>query len=398
MERIGIFGGTFNPPHIGHIRAAKCAMERLKLDRLILIPTGISPHKEVTPGASAEDRLEMLRISARCIPGSEVSDLELRREGKSYTVDTVAALRKEYPDDELVLLMGTDMFLSFDRWVRPEEIWKEATLGVFYRGEKKETEAIAQQQKKLEALDARVELCHNPVTEISSTDLRRMIVFRCADPFLCPGVGDYIRAHNLYEVNKDRRNLPMEALAEEAIFLLKDNRKAHVRGVRKMAAILAEKYGDNVVDAERAGLLHDVTKAIDGPLQLTFCQEYGITLNKFSSENPKTLHALTGSVVARELFGENDAVCEAIRWHTTGRPNMTKLEKIVYLADYTEENRKFPGVEQLRETVLRDLDEGMKLGLEMTLEQLRSQNRQIAQASLDAAEYFRKLCAQKENS
>ena len=397
MERIGIFGGTFNPPHIGHMRAAKCAMEHLKLDRLILIPTGISPHKEVSPGASAEDRLEMLRISAAQVPGSEVSELELRREGKSYTVDTVAQLRKEFPDDELVLLMGTDMFLSFDRWYRPEDIWKEATLGVFYRGDKKETESIAEQQKKLEALGAKVELCHNPVTEISSTDLRRMIVFRCADPFLCPGVGDYIRAHNLYEVHKDRRNLPMEELAEEAISLLKDNRKAHVRGVRKMAAILAERYGANVTDAERAGLLHDVTKAIDGPLQLTFCSEYGITLNKFSSENPKTLHALTGSVVARELFGENDAVCEAIRWHTTGRPHMTLLEKIVYMADYTEENRSFPGVEQLRETVLRDLDEGMKMGLEMTLEQLRSQNRQIAQASLDAAEYFRQLCAEKKN-
>lgn len=398
MERIGIFGGTFNPPHVGHMRAAACAAEHLKLDRLIMIPTGIAPHKTVMPGATGQQRLEMLKLSASAMENTEVSDLELRREGKSYTVDTVAQLRRTHPDDELVLLMGTDMFLSFDRWYRPEEIMKEVTLGVFYRGEKHEKDAIEVQKQKLEAMGAKVELCHNPVTEISSTDLRRMIVFGCADPFLCPGVGDYIRAHGLYSVGKDRCNLSIDELEEEVMSLLKDNRKAHVKGVRKMAAKLAKQYGANVEDAERAGLLHDVTKAIDGPLQLTFCQEYGILLNKFSSENPKTLHALTGSYVAQRLFGENEAVVTAIRWHTTGRAEMSLLEKIIYLADYTEENRDFPGVEELRETVLRDLDEGMRMGLEMTMSQLTQQKREIAQASVDALAYFRRVCAARSDS
>ena len=398
MERIGIFGGTFNPPHIGHMRAAACAVEHLHLDRLMLIPNGIAPHKTVSPGATGAQRLEMLRMSAEGIEKAELSDLELRREGKSYTVDTVAQLRAEHPDDELILLMGTDMFLSFDQWYRPEEILKEVTLGVFYRGEKQEQSAIDAQKAKLESQGAKVELVRNPVTEISSSDLRRMLVFGCADPFLCPGVGDYIRENHLYGVGKNLRNLPMEELETEAIDLLKDNRKAHVRGVRKMAGILARRYGADVTDAERAGLLHDVTKAIDGPLQLTFCREYGITLNKFSSENPKTLHALTGSYVAKRLFGENDEVVTAIRWHTTGRAHMGLLEKIVYIADYTEENRKFPGVDRLREAAMRDIDEAMLMGLEMTIAQLTEQKREIAQASLDAREYFRQVCAAKNHS
>lgn len=393
MERIGIFGGTFNPPHVGHIRAAACAAEHLNLNRLIMIPTGIAPHKTVMPGATGQQRLEMLRISASGMKNTEVSDLELKREGKSYTVDTVAQLRQTYPDDELVLLMGTDMFLSFDRWHRPEDIMKEVTLGVCYRGDKHEKDAVEAQKQRLEAMGANVELCYNPVTEISSTDLRRMIVFGCADSFLCPGVGDYIRKHGLYGVSKNRRNLSVDELEEEVMSLLKDDRKAHVRGVRKMAAELAKRYGADVEDAERAGLLHDVTKAIDGPLQLTFCREYGIFLNKFSSENPKTLHALTGSYAAQRLFGENDAVVTAIRWHTTGRPEMSLLEKIIYLADYAEENRRFPGVEELRKTVLRDLNEGMVMGLEMTMAQLTAQKREIAQASVDALAYYRRVCA-----
>ena len=395
MERIGIFGGTFNPPHIGHMRAAEFAMAHLNLSRLLMIPTGISPHKQVAPGASSRQRLEMLKLCIDGMPGVEASDLELRREGKSYTADTIDELRRVYPRDELVLLMGTDMFLSFDHWYCPEKIIREAVLGVFYRGNPREREAVEAQKQKLEAMGARVELVENPVTEISSSDLRRMLMLHCADPFLCPQTADYIRRKNLYGVGRDLRNLPMDQLEEAVVSLLKPSRVRHVLGVAKMAGELAEAYGADGTDAQRAGLLHDVTKALDGPLQLTFCQQYGIVLNKFSTENPKTLHALTGSIAARERFGENEAVCTAIRWHTTGRAEMGLLEKIVYLADYAEENRDFPGVEKLREAVWRDLDEGMHLGLEMTLEQLRGQQRQIAPASLEAAAYFQALCQKK---
>lgn len=390
MERIGIYGGTYNPPHVGHMRAAAHAIEALKLDRLLLIPNNIAPHKQMPEdAATAQQRMDMLRMSAKGLEKTEILDLELQRDGKSYTSDTVTQIRKIYPEGELFLLMGTDMFLNFLTWHEYRTISDQVTLAVFYRGERGEQEAVCWQQERLEEMGIRVVRICNPVTAISSTDLRRMLIFGCADPYLCPGVGDYIRAQGLYDTGTDYKNLPMDALEETVVKLLKENRVAHVLGCRDAAVELARQYGENEVDAARAGLLHDITKALDGPLQLTLCSEYDILLSKFSQENPKTLHALTGSLVAEQVFGENQAVVTAIRYHTTGRPAMSRLEKILYLADYIEVNRNFPGVDRLRAAAHRSLDEGMLMGLEMTLSQLREQKRQISQNSIDAARYLR---------
>lgn len=389
MERIGIYGGTFNPPHVGHMRAAAHAIDRLGLTKLLLVPNGTAPHKQMAQGASAQQRLDMLKMSASGMEKVEICDLEVRRKGKSYTVDTVTQLRERNSGAELVLLMGTDMFISFLNWYKPEEILRHVTLAVFCRGEKNETQKIAAQKETLEAMGAKVELVENPVTAISSTDLRRMLVFRCADPFLCSGVGDYIREKGLYGTGKDYTGLSMEELEREVVALLNPNRVAHVLGCRDCAVELAKHYGEDVTDAARAGLLHDITKAIDGPLQLTLCDEYGIVLNKFSQENPKTLHALTGSLVAQTVFGENENVVRAIRHHTTGRADMTLLEKIIYIADYIEVNRDFPGVEELREAAWRDIDEALLLGFETTIAHVRRQGQELSESTVQAAKFLR---------
>ena len=389
MERIGIYGGTYSPPHIGHIRAAEYAIKACKLDRLLLIPTGVSPHKGMSTGATSADRLQMLRLSAEGLEKAEVSDIELKREGRSYTVDTLRAIREENPGSELVLLMGTDMFTSFLTWREPEAIMKLATLAVFCRGEKGEQAKIREQKLALEAMGAKIELVENPVTAISSTDLRRMLVFGCGDPFLMPGVGDYIREKSLYGTGKNRKNLTMEELEAEVIALLNPNRVAHVLGCRDCAMELAKRYGENETDAARAGLLHDITKAIDGPLQLTLCAEYGIVLDTFSKAYPKTLHALTGSLVAERIFGENEDVVRAICHHTTGRANMTLLEKIIYIADYVERNRNFPGVEEMRAMAYTDLDRAVLMGLESAVAHVKRQGQGLAPATLEALEFLR---------
>ncbi len=388
MERIGIYGGTFNPPHLGHLRAAQYAIEALQLDRLLLIPTGVSPHKDMAAGALTQDRLNMVSLAARGTEKLEACDIEVKREGRSYTVDTLRALRERYPEAELVLLMGTDMFLSFLTWREPETILKLACLAVFCRGEKGELPRLENQQRALEALGARTVLLHNPVTAISSTDLRRMLVFGCAGPFLPDGVGAYIEAHGLYGVAKDRKNLSLEELEREVISLLNPNRVAHVLGCRDAAVELARLYGEDPVNAARAGLLHDITKAIDGPLQLTLCAGYGIILDTFSREYPKTLHALTGSLVAQRVFGENEAVVSAICHHTTGRADMTTLEKIIYVADYIEANRDFPGVAEMRAAAYRSLDEAMRMGLESAIAHVKRQGQALAPATTEALQWL----------
>lgn len=389
MERIGIFGGTFNPPHIGHIQAAKQAAEILRLDRLLLIPTRIAPHKAIPEGSpSPEQRLEMLRLAAADIPAAEVLDLELRREGPSYTYMTVLELKERYPGAELLLILGTDMFLTFHTWREAGIIGANAELAVLCRGEKNEDAAIAAQKANLEAMGMRVTRVNNPVTAVSSTDLRRLLVFGCAGPWLPDGVGAYIREHGLYGTADDLRRLPMEKLEQAAVRLLDPGRVNHVLGCRDTAAALARRWGVDETDAARAGLLHDITKALSPGLQLTLCREYGIFLDDFSRKNPKTLHALTGSLVAERIFGECPAVVSAIRYHTTGRAGMNLLEKIIYVADYMEPGRTFPGVEKLRELAWADMDGALKLGLEMTLALLNKQGSEVSPESREALDWL----------
>ncbi len=389
MRRIGIYGGTFNPPHMGHLQAARYAIEALRLDKLLMIPTNISPHKAMAEDSpSPESRLEMVRLCLQDVPGAQACDLELCREGPSYTWQTVIQLRQEYPDAELYLLMGTDMFLSFESWREPQRITEEATLAVFYRGEKNEVADIEAQKTKMEQAGVRVTLVENPVLDISSTQLRRMLMLQCASEFLHPSVESYIRVNGFYGTQRCLKGLSIEQLQETVVGLLKPDRVAHVLGCRQAAVELARRWGVDETDAARAALLHDITKALDGPLQLTLSRAYGMILDAFSIRNTKTLHALTGSWVAQRIFGENDAVVSAIASHTTGKPGMNLLETIIYVADYMEPNRVFPGVEKLRRLAYTDIYGALKLGLNMTITMLRQQGREVSPESAQTLEWL----------
>ena len=387
MERIGIFGGSFDPVHIGHVQSARQAAKMLRLDKLLMIPAGSPPHKNGCH-VGGEHRLNMLRIALDGDPVVDACDLEIIRGGISYTYETVEAVGATYPNAEIFLLMGSDMFLSLQNWKYPERILSMATLAVFCRGHKDEQEKIAERKQELEAQGHKVAIVPNEVVNISSTQMRRLLAFRCADEFLPAGVGDYIRENGLYNVNANWKNLPMEELEKVVISLLNPNRVNHVLGCRDTAAKLARIWGVDETDAARAGMLHDVTKAIDGPLQLTLCRAYGKVLSDFSQRYPKTLHALTGSLVAERIFGENEKVVAAIASHTTGKGNMTMLEKIIYVADYMEPNRDFPGVDKLRHYAETDMDAALKLGLEMTLEHLKRQGAEVSPESKEALAYL----------
>ena len=389
MEKIGIYGGTFNPPHMGHVHVARYAIGALCLDKLLIMPSHTPPHKELAiDSPTAENRLKMLQMTFAGEEKTEVSEMELHRGGVSYTVDTVTAVKAQYPQAQLYLLVGTDMLLSFDRWYRYGELMKLVTLAVFYRGDKEEKARILQKKEELETQGATVILMENPVIPISSTQLRRMMIFGCAGEYLPENIHKYICENGLYSTDRDFRNLSMEELEEVVVSLLKPNRVAHVLGCRDTAKELAKIWGADETDAARAGLLHDITKALSGPLQLTVCHTYAATLSEFSSHNPKTLHALTGSLVAEHIFGENPAVVAAICSHTTGKANMNTLEKIIYVADYMEPNRDFPGVEDLRHLAYTDLDGALKMGLEMTLSMLKEQGREISPQSQEAIDWL----------
>ena len=390
MERIGIYGGSFNPPHIGHIQAARYAARELRLDSLVMLPAGEVPGKSLPEGsATAEERLQMLELAVGDCPNLRVSDFDACRD-RCRTWETLEHFAREYPGAELTVLVGSDQLAKLPGWENVSFVLSHAQIAVARRGLPGEETLIREKSGLLRGMGARVRALENPTQPISSTQLRRLLAFGCGWEFLPPGVEGFIRREGLYHVNADWKNLPMERLEGVVLSLLNPDRIRHVLGCRDTAVALAKRWGADETDAARAGILHDITKALDGPLQLTLCDAYGKMLTDFSRKYPKTLHALTGSLVAERIFGENPQVVSAICHHTTGRAGMNLLETIIYVADYIEPNRDFPGVERLRELAFTDIQAALKLGLEMTLEHLKKQGSEVSPESREALAYCEK--------
>ena len=395
--KLGVYGGSFDPPHLGHLRAAVAAARALSLDELLLMPAGTPPHKRLSGGAvDAAHRAEMTRLTAEQaalesgIP-VKCSRMEIERDGKSYTADTLLALREQRPDDELWLLVGTDMFLTIQDWYRPEAILANAALCAFGRHAADTAERFAAHQAYLEERfpGARIETIALPeLVEISSSELRALLPTGGGGQYLLPQVYGYILREHLYGTNLDLKRLTVEQLRPVALSYLKAKRVRHVLGVEEEAIRLAEKYGADVEKARFAALLHDATKKLDLDEQLALCARYRIELDDLERRALKLLHAKTGAALARDVFGADDDVCSAILWHTTGRPNMTLLEKVVYLADYIEPNRDFDGVDTLRKAVYEDLDKGLELGLRMSVEELEERGAPVHHDTREAYEYI----------
>ena len=390
--KIGVYGGSFNPPHLGHVKAALACREELGLDRVLVIPASVPPHKALASGsASAQERLRLTRLAFSDLPGFEVLDLELRREGKSYTADTLRELKAQYPKDDLFLMMGTDMFLSFQDWYRPAEIAECARLVCFsrYDADEKNRAALEKQALALEqAFGQKPILLQNDCLDISSTEVRRLVFFGIAEPYLPEAVLLEIEALGLYGAGLDAKKLPFEKLRDLSLSLHKKSRVPHAEGVCETAREMAKRFGADEALAARAGILHDVTKALNKTQQLALAEKLGVQLTEFERQNPQLLHAKTGAAAARALFGECEEVASAIAWHTTGKPDMTKLEKIVYLADMIEPNRSYPTVDEIRAAAERDLDEGTLLALERTIAFLQEQGTAVCEDSSFARDFL----------
>ncbi len=391
--KIGVYGGTFNPIHLGHLEAARFAIEYLHLDRLYLIPAGIPPHKQLAGDTPApEQRLEMVRLASDAIgPAAQADDLELRREGRSYTLDTLRLLKNRHPKDRLYLLMGTDMFLTFHLWRDPQEIVKLCTLCAFGRSEKDSEELFSVQRAYLaETLGADVVTLSLPhIVDISSTQLRGMLAEGQGREYLEPAVYGYILREGLYGVTRDLKDLSLEELRFASISMLRHKRVPHVLGTEETAARLALRWGEDEETARRAALLHDCTKKLDGEQHREIFRQYNVSLDPEEWREEKLYHAISGAAVAKHVFGVSPEIERAIRWHTTGKADMTTLEKILYLADYIEPTRDFCDLTELRDLAFRDLDAAMLLGLEMSIQSLEKRGVAVNSFSVRAREYLK---------
>ena len=383
--KVAIYGGSFNPPHLGHLSAANCVNEQLSPDVLLIIPDNVPPHKEMEEGSpDAGARLEMARLNFATIENAVISDMEICRSGKSYTADTVARLRETYPDDELILTIGTDMFLSFEEWYMYPYLIENCTLAVVSRNEN-ELDVLEEHKAHMEkAYNARVEILEHEALPMSSGEIRELLRLRMGADKLSDCVYSLIIKNGYYEASPE-----LSWLREKVMPYLSWHRVAHVTGCESESVKLAMHYGEDAELAAEAAILHDITKKLKYDEQLILCREYGIICDKAQLENEKLLHALTGAALAADKFGVCDSVREAIRWHTTGKPDMSILEKIIYLADYIEPTRDFEGVEKLRELAYEDLDEAMILGLEMGLEELERCGTKPHDDSVEALNWYK---------
>lgn len=380
--RIGIFGGSFNPVHIEHIRVAEAAIASLRLDTLFVMPAYAPPHKQGKEIADDSVRLEACRIAFQEVEKAVVCDYEIRKKGTSYTYLTCRHFRALYPQAEIFWLLGTDMLRDFPTWKETQSILNDVTLAVCARNEKEgwaRTEFCTFREK----FGREFEIVGYNGGDISSTKIR---VLAGADEDIAPFVGEkvaaYIREKALYRI----------PAAKEALALQKPARAAHSIRVAVAAATRAADLGVPESKAVCAALLHDCGKNVDtdSPLLKGFS-----LLPEWGDVPPQVLHQFTGAYIAERALGVRDSeILDAIRFHTSGKEDMTALGKLIFLADLVEEGRSYEGVETLRGLFYEKkkgadgLDTCLLRALKETLEYLKKQGGEIYPLTVKAYQYM----------
>ena len=384
--RIGCFGGSFNPIHSAHIRLADEVTRQFSLDLCILMVAGDPPHKLLHGNALSKDRLAMACIAAE-ESGNEnifVSDYEIKKQGTSYTVDTLTYLKSHYPDDELFLIMGADMLCSFSTWKNPEIITQLARLIAVRRPDMETdsayTQAVNELREKFSAVVLETDIS---LPDISSTDIRSRIEKAMPISGLVPpGVEEYIYANGLYSTS----NIHYITLDLQKRLSMK--RFRHSISTMKQAIFLADRYDVDREKCKTAALIHDCEK-INGADAYLLAQRYGVELDEAETESPGLIHAKLGAHMAQIRYGIKDReILDAVAYHTTGAPYMTHVAMVTYLADCTEETRSYPDLEAIREATMQSLELGMLKSFECTERNLAAQGKVIHPRSLAAKEWI----------
>lgn len=379
MKKMGLFGGTFDPIHKGHISMALRLAETMDLDGVVLMPTFVPPHKIKENMASAAHRLAMCRLAAEEHPRLCVSDLELQRGGASFTVDTLTALCEQYPDTRWHLLVGADMFTTLRTWHRFADIAQMAVLCTIAR-EGTDTERLTEYAAALQAdgVDCFVDVC--PVEPYSSTQVRERIT---AGETVADLVGEkvdaYIRENGLY---RQVDGMQTQTADEQFIAIIRsrlsDYRFHHSLCVAQEAKRLAERYGADADKAYTAGILHDIMKDTPKEAQQQIFADYTVALDDVEKRSATLWHARSGELFLRHVLGVTDEeILSAVRYHTTGRAGMSLLEQVLFTADFTSADRNYPDVSVMREYANQSLTKAIRYGVEYTIRDLIEQGRPV---------------------
>ncbi len=344
------------------------------MDRVIVVPSCIPPHKSTCKLADGEDRMQMCRMAFCDDSRFEVSSIELDRGNKSYTVETLRELRKLYPDDELYFIIGSDMLGTFRQWYLWEEILELAVICAASREEGYEADLsdYTDAQKK------RIIFLEIEPLELSSTQIRGIIA--CDEKetdMINPEVLEFIKENGLYDDG-------LSHYRKLLLGKLDGYRMHHSECVSECAAQLAEKYGADAGKARLAGLLHDVMKNAPAAEQINEISDAGENLTKVEFANPKVWHQISGAAFLRnKKIIDDEEILGAVRWHTTGRAGMTLLEKIVYTADFISADRNYKDVDAVRKLADISLEHAILYTSRYTIEKLVSDDKLIHPATVE---------------
>lgn len=374
--KLMIFGGTFDPPHNGHIELIK-SLKLSAESRLIILPNHLPPHKQKT-SADAAHRLKMCQIA---FENYEVSDYELTKLDLSYTYKTLEDMSSKYAlsRDDLIYLIGADSMHDLKTWSYPKELARLATFLVFHRPNYNDVKKDIEEFESL--YDSKIILSDIVGMDLSSTEIRVRNAFSQIDGFVPDKIAQYIKDNKLYNDYKYITEYYKEMDLDE-------KRIHHIMNVTLTAQKLAKIHNADVEKIIVAAMLHDISKNIT----LKKAYKMGMDISCGTIALPaKCRHAVFGTELAKKYFHIYDTdILDAIKYHTTGRPKMSLYEKIIFLADYIEPDRKMPGLSIIRKAALTDLDLAVKLTLKSTLDYLENYKRDTAQITKDAYEFYNK--------
>ncbi len=402
-DSIAIMGGTFNPIHYGHLVAAEAVRQELGVDMVLFIPSGRPPHKE-SNSLYNEHRYLMTVLAAATNPHFHVSRMEIDRPGKTYTIDTIKELKRNCKDGcRIYFITGADAIEEIMTWHEPEKLLSMCEFVAVTRPGYKKQALLDSIGDLIKNHNGKLHFLEVPALSISSTDIRNRVLSGKTIKYLVPtevenyiekcglykqAVNSYINAENINSLLSD--GMSIDLINQKLHYLLTPKRFIHTQGVAGEAAKLARHYGTDPDKAYLAGLLHDNAKCFGAKEKLDLCDKLGMELDEILVNQPDLTHSFLGAELAKSDFGVNDEdILNAIKYHTTGRKNMSLLEKIVYIADVIEPNRAFfDGLEETKQLAYNNIDKAMKYSLRHTVDFNISKKRLIHPLSLEALEYF----------
>ncbi|MDO4546943.1 MAG: nicotinate-nucleotide adenylyltransferase [Clostridia bacterium] len=378
MELIGILGGTFDPIHTGHTRMAQAFVNKTGVRRVLFIPDGSPPHKSGL--ADANDRLEMCRIATREYPGFEPCDIEIRRAGTTYTFETLRELKKRVPDAGFIYIVGSDTMMIIETWKNFAEVAKMVrSIAVIPRPGDDRDALMRHKGRLFERYGVKIDILPCEVSDVSSSQIRfRLARFLPVSGMVEPEVEKYIKSHKLY---RDDMLTSLKRTMTPA-------RYRHTLGVEKTAVKMAGIFGEDEDKARTAALLHDCAKHMSVNDMCALVDEYGISTAAGERDSRALLHAAAGMALAQKQYAQTDPdILSAIRWHTTGKVGMNKLDKIIYLADMTEPGRRsFAGLDDIRKAAMTDLDKAMALAARRTVEYVKNRGMPLNERTVELLE------------